>query len=431
MNLAFIVKTPTLISSLAVLLLAPHHPLSAMEAETPQALAITDMPSPATHANDTLPYLTTEDGQLFMSWVRTDDPSSGHTTMYWSRWNGKTWADPQKIVSHADMFVNWADFPKIALNGKLVAAAWPQMLGSGTYAYGLRLAVSRNGGETWQDPIWLHTDTSPTEHGFVSMAPLADGTLAAAWLDGRAMGAAGHGGGGHDHHGEGSMHLLYRTIGLEGLGPEQTLDERTCECCNTAIATRDRDVWVAYRDRSDGEIRDIVVTHRTDTGWSTPRAAQKDDWKIMGCPVNGPALAARGQNLALAWFTAKGQPQIKLALSTDGGRQFRVADSLEDGVIGRVDVRLTPTNEVILLWVAEKDGRQQPRIAGWNLTGRKLWGPIGLDSIPTGRGGGFPRLAMTTSHLFIGQRATEGKGVRVMALPLDRGKITAPKKKAE
>ena len=33
-------------------------------------------------------------------------------------------------------------------------------------------------------------------------------------------------------------------------------------------------------------------------------AVYNDGWKIAACPVNGPAVAANGKRVALAWFTA-------------------------------------------------------------------------------------------------------------------------------
>jgi len=63
---------------------------------------------------------------------------------------------------------------------------------------------------------------------------------------------------------------------------------------------------VAYRDRSDTEIRDIYVSRSVGSNWSQPVAVHRDNWQIAACPVNGPALSADGTAVALAWFTAKG-----------------------------------------------------------------------------------------------------------------------------
>lgn len=44
---------------------------------------------------------------------------------------------------------------------------------------------------------------------------------------------------------------------------------------------------------------------------------------MPACPVNGPALSARGKQVAIAWFNAKDdRPKSFVALSSDSGRSF-------------------------------------------------------------------------------------------------------------
>jgi len=88
---------------------------------------------------------------------------------------------------------------------------------------------------------------------------------------------------------------------------ETLLDPRVCDCCPTAtVLCPDGSVLVAYRDRSEEEVRDIAVTRYKGGAWSTPRVVHRDEWKIAGCPVNGPALAVSDSLVALAWFTMAG-----------------------------------------------------------------------------------------------------------------------------
>ena len=75
----------------------------------------------------------------------------------------------------------------------------------------------------------------------------------------------------------------------------------------------------AYRDRSEAEIRDIAVRRLVGGEWSEPVHVGEDNWEIRGCPVNGPALAARGEDVAIAWFTgAGGTAKVSVAFSADG-----------------------------------------------------------------------------------------------------------------
>src|SRR5262249_8120144 len=148
------------------------------------------------------------------------------------------------------------------------------------------------------------------QHGFVSLTPTSDGKLAAIWLDGRNMPDEEHG----------NMALMYTTIAATGaLGPEVQIDNRTCECCKTAMtSTADGGLLAVYRDRSDKEIRDISIARYINGRWSQPETLSKDGWEIEGCPINGPAVSSNGKNVAVAWFTAPNEkPQVNLLMSID------------------------------------------------------------------------------------------------------------------
>src|SRR3546814_14500570 len=47
-------------------------------------------------------------------------------------------------------------------------------------------------------------------------------------------------------------------------------------------------------------------------------AVHADNWKIAGCPVNGPAIAAAGNAAVVAWYSAANDvPKVQIARSTD------------------------------------------------------------------------------------------------------------------
>ena len=63
--------------------------------------------------------------------------------------------------------------------------------------------------------------------------------------------------------------------------------------------------------------------------------------EIAGCPVNGPALAARDGRIAAAWFTMgrNQRPRVLLAVSHDGGESFGKPEAIDSGSpMGRVDL---------------------------------------------------------------------------------------------
>ncbi len=148
-----------------------------------------------------------------------------------------SWSKARTISEGQNWFVNWADFPSvIALADGSLAAHWLVKSASGTYAYDVNIARSKDGGETWGKPVVPHTDKTQTEHGFVSLIPLPEGCAGAIWLDGRNL---------KDVKDEGDKHtplpvsmtLRYAAIDADGnLSDEMQLDERVCECCQTSAA---------------------------------------------------------------------------------------------------------------------------------------------------------------------------------------------------
>ncbi len=350
------------------------------------------------------------DGKLGLSWIEAEGERRG--ALFWAAYDGRSWSEPRLIVRGDNLFINWADFPKMASAGPMTVAAWLERLGEGTYAYGVRAAVSTDGGVAWGEPFWLHQDRSPVEHGFVSLTPLASGRVAAVWLDGRAMG------GGHDHGEGGPMQLRSRVIESGGLGPETLIDGQTCECCNTALALSDGALLAAYRDRSDAHVRDIFLARHERGAWQKGAAVRDDGWRIHGCPVNGPALSAAGQTVVLAWFSgAENRPRVRLAASPDGGRSFPGAIDVAAGTpMGRVDCLVDGDG---LIWTTWMSMSGELKLAVHEFDEEvlsRLGGPWTARAVSADRSSGFPRLARLGGRLFLAYRDVEAKRVRVLAM---------------
>ena len=278
------------------------------------------------------PYLASDGTGVWMSWL---EPAAGGHRLAASYFDG-SWTEPVTVAEGKDFLVNWADFPSIRAAGDRLVAHWLWRGGGRSYDYGVRLAWSEDGGATWSAPWTPHEDGTPTEHGFVSV--FVDGDAAwATWLDGRAMVDP-----------SGPMSLRARRLpsgeaaGWTGAGPETLLDARTCECCQTSAAVAAGTPVIAFRDRAEGEVRDIHITRLLQDGWTESVPVHEDGWVIGGCPVNGPAMAALGQLVAVAWFTAPdGEAQVNVAFSEDAAATFGRPARLDLGrPLGRTDVVL-------------------------------------------------------------------------------------------
>ena len=187
-----------------------------------------------------------------------------------------------------------------------------------------------------------------------------------------------------------------------------------CECCPTAIAVTDEGPIAAFRDRSVDEVRDIYVSRLEHGRWSTPSRVHEDGWKIPMCPVNGPALSARGRNVAIAWFTVEGEEgRARAAFSSDAGRSFGPPIRVDDvASLGRVDVELLDDGSAVASWIEAAEGRTEFRIRRIGPDGHRSAAQT-IAPMASGRGGGYPRMARHGSDLIFAWTETSGGATRV------------------
>ncbi len=359
------------------------------------------------------------DGKVYMSWLEPVDSSFAFKFAVADR--GR-WSAPRTIRAGRDFFVNWADFPSIEVLGQgRMAAHWLQRTGSATYAYGVRVSMSADGGRTWGAPIRPHTDTSHTEHGFVSL--WRDGkALGAVWLDGRKYSKEGHSPANEMVLASASFHPDGRVASGEVI-----IDERVCDCCQTSVAMTSAGPIIVYRDRSPDEIRDIYVIRRVDVApravrrWTTPAPIHRDGWKIAACPVNGPAIAADRNDVAVAWFTAANDSaRVKLAFSRNAGETFDSPVRIDGGTpAGRVDVALLPDGSALVSWVERVGGDVAAVRARRVRRDGTLSLPVTIATSSAARASGFPRMAIADKHaVFAWTMPGKPSQVRVSRLEL-------------
>jgi hypothetical protein len=172
---------------------------------------------------------------------------------------------------------------------------------------------------------------------------------------------------------------------------------------------------VVYRDRSDEEIRDISVVKFKGGKWTVPKRVHNDGWKINGCPVNGPAVAASGKRVAVAWFTgAANQQHVRLAFSNDAGETFGEAIKVDGGQpIGRVDVLLLSDGSAMVCWLEKIEGGGEVRARRVAPDG-KLGDAVTVAPSGTARSSGFPQMVQSGNRLIF---AWTGKRVLTAEMP--------------
>lgn len=338
-----------------------------------------------------------ETGKVYLSWVAYVNDST-HALMF-STLEDSTWDTPKTIASGINWFVNWADFPSMVVsnNDQYLAAHWLQMRDTGTYDYDVRIAQSMDGGNTWSESFTPHTDSISAEHGFVSMLPISDKRMIATWLDGRNMKED------NDDSKPNSMTIRFAEFdGNNNLFHEAVLDNRTCECCDSDMVMTKNGPVVIYRDRSAAEIRDISIVRKVNGHWTAPKLITHDNWKIAGCPVNGPAVTSSDNTLAISWFTAANDTaKVNIIFSNDAGATFSKPIRIDDGSpLGRVDIVMLSNEKALVSWIENSDN--DTHIMGAIITENGKQGDsFLLSKTNASRKSGFPILVKSSNRIIL------------------------------
>lgn len=422
---------------------APTAASLATAAPSPAPLVQSEWPLPTPERAAQPDLIVAPDGTLVLSWI--ESAGKRHTLRLATRAPGASdWSTPITVASGDDWFVNWADTPHVAMTADgALWSHWLQKSAAATYAYDVALVRSADGGRTWTKPVLVNTDGTPTEHGFVSLWVAGPERVGVAWLDGRhtaegtdeAQGSsdahAGHGG-----HGDGTAEagttpaegdvrasggaaqavalpapatpmMTLRTAHFDARlqrHDEQPLDLSTCDCCQTDATVLDGRTLLAYRDRTEGEIRDIFVARHDGQRWLAPVRVHADEWRMPACPVNGPALAARGAEVVVGWYTAAGDvPALKLARSGNAADAFAAPVVVDRGeaVQGRVDVALDE-NAAWVLWVRETPQGQSLHLARYTPDLSRELQRLEVARLQgRGRATGFPQLVLADGGAYV------------------------------
>jgi hypothetical protein len=323
--------------------------------------------------------VATPDGRVLLSWI-SSVPGRRNALRFASLGSDGRWqSDARTIVVGDSLMANWADIPHIvATPDGALWVQWLQKAGGGGYASDVSLSRSIDGGFNWSPPVRVNDGDVVAEHGFVALWPASRDSLGVAWLDGRNDAEGGEHEDSHDeakpsedmHHkgmADDAMHHEGRTelratefdLNLARSG-DTVIDPKTCDCCQTDLAITSKGPLLLYRDRSDDEIRDIAAVRYEDGAWKPPVPVHADGWHMTACPINGPSVAADGNDVVAAWFTgADDKPRVLLARSEDAGDTWSAPVELDNGeaVQGRVSVALGD-KAAWVLWVREDDKGQ-------------------------------------------------------------------------
>ena len=350
--------------------------------------------------NSMAPQLTASNRGVLLSWLEQADPEF---VLKFAERSGGAWSPAQKIASDKNWFVSAADVPTVLrLSDGTLVANWYPAVDFRLEAYDIRLSYSKDEGKTWARPLTPHHDNTRTQHGFASLFEMPAGGLGLVWLDGRNQGK-------QPEDAEMAMYFAsYDTAWKQTA--EVSANARVCECCTTSAVVTPDGVVAAFRDRSPKEVRDIYVSRLENGKWTDAQVVHADNWEIDACPVNGPALSARGRQLVAGWFTGKDDKgQAYAAFSIDAGRTWSAPIRLDDQTsLGHVDVEMLDDGSAVATWVEFADNRSQFRMRRVESSGMRS---AAITINGDGRVSGYPRVARSGNELvFAWTEGVEGEG---------------------
>ncbi|MFN7938241.1 MAG: hypothetical protein U0R19_33240 [Bryobacteraceae bacterium] len=356
---------------------------------------------PPAGAQSGMPFLTNgPDGAVYLSWI--DPLNDKQHALRFARWTGSGWSQPETAAQGLNWFVNWGDFPSLAVlpDGTMLAHWLTKNQVGGKYGYGIRVARRDAATRQWNEIHGMSLQEQEDYAGFLTFVP---NQAAAVYL-------APPADGGHGSHGEQHSHRkTVRFVSFTAAGKlisDKELDADACSCCQTAVGKTRGGLIAAYRDHLPGEIRDISVVRFADGAWTQPRVLHPDGWKINGCPTDGPAMSSADRNVAITWLTrAEDVPKIQVTLSTDEGRTFGPPQGVDGGnPAGRPAITAYGSGYLIV-WL-EKTSASEAEIRARRMApDGTLYPAFFVATASSGRATGFPKVAVSGDQVLFAWRA--------------------------
>ncbi|HLG96142.1 MAG TPA: sialidase family protein [Bryobacteraceae bacterium] len=326
-----------------------------------QTLSSTAVTSPAGPGSVQPNWSVTPDGAAVLSW--TEPAKDGTSALRYAVRRGAAWSASVTIAAHRHFFRHPAEVPEVVqtADGHWLAH-WVenQESSEAEFVY----VSSSTDGMHWTAPAQAHRDHSPVQHGLASMIENPGGGASIFWLEALK---------GED----GPVYLMRSVVDASGKEVnEERLDDDVCACCPTAAAKTSKGLIVAYRDHTPKDIRDIAVLRLENGKWSPSKIVYNDNWHIDACPINAAAVAARGDRVAVAWFTgAQDSPKVKIAFSSDAGATFGKPAVFSTGhAFGYTSVILDDAGTALVSWLEQGPSGARVLVRSVNAAG--MAGPV-------------------------------------------------------
>ncbi|MDQ6610920.1 MAG: glycoside hydrolase [Gemmatimonadota bacterium] len=286
--------------------------------EAPVAAAV------ATNGGANASFVLSPSGRLSLGWISaTDGGSDGR--LYWQR-DARTGLGSTDTAAHnvsvlkdplANFRIRGESPPKFAYaNDSLLYVTYlvTKLVPNSKPQNALRFVASKDGGKTWDMPSTVTPDSVFASYDDQSLVVATNGDVYLTW---RREGKAD------------TSHVYFASSSDGGRvwSKPHVVDSEASACGQTSLAAgADGALYLAWRKRFAGEVRDIVVARSTDAGatWSLPVRVYHDEWQVNYCTGTGPSLKVSKNGIVhVAWYTGKlGRAGMQYAQSSDGAKTF-------------------------------------------------------------------------------------------------------------
>lgn len=318
-------------------------------------------------------------GFVSAAWVEEDKDTR---TILFARSDrpGGPLGNPVKVNDPSGEVYYRQESPALVIKGNEVFITWskthPKITPDKPFAGELRLSRSTDGGRTFEPSVQVNDDELVAQHTFDSIQRAPNGTLHMAWIDAR----------------EGKKEpgtFVARSTDHGGtISKNVKIDDDTCVCCRTAIATSgDGIVYVAWRKIFDGNIRETVVARSMDDGvsFSPSVIVGNDRWVYPACPHRPASLGVDRQGrLYVVWYTegADETPAVYLAYSDDQGKTLSAKTQLNRSKGTFPDhpqMAVDPAGRLAVIWEEQSPVRREV-VASYSLDrGQSFSTPVKLN----------------------------------------------------
>jgi len=366
-----------------------------------QALKAEPQPNPSSAGSLQASWSLAADGSPLLSWIETQ--KEGVYTLKYAVRKGGQWSEARTVVANRKFFRHPAELPEvIALPDGTLFAHWIETPGDDPDAEFVYVSTSHDGVK-WTAPILAHKDRSMVQHGLASVVASGDHEASVVWLEALK---------GED----GPVSLKRTVVGADGkVIKEEAIDTDVCACCPTSVVKTAKGLLIAYRDHTPQDIRDISVVRFENGQWSASKNISPDMWKLNACPTNAAAAAAKGDHVAISWFTgAQNMPRVQALFSSDNGTTFGKPVMVSTGkAFGYTAIALDEQGGAFVSWLEQSE--KGARILVRQVSSAGVAGPV-TQVAEGGRSTlGYPRILHAGGETWV---AWAGGGSKVLTARL-------------